>query len=864
MVIMQTISWLSQILSRGWRVLSRSGEGLAPARVGRAGRRDAGSSVGGGGHSVGAGTPSKVAGTSRRRSRRGGSMPVGGNNQGAAFEIKLLNETLPTYEIRQVIDQGGQGTVYRAIQKSTGRTCALKVLHFDPHATQQRHHRFEREVSLLSRLRHPNVVTIYECGLAGNRPYLSMELIDGLPIDDYILFNRPSIEQCVALFEKICRAVATVHQRGVIHRDLKPSNILVDLEGEPHILDFGLAKCFDEDAREQSISMAGQMIGTLPYQSPEQVSAEGGDPDTRSDVYALGVILHELLTGEMPYSVDGPPVSVQKNILGVTPGPLARRGESESETCAVGPISIDLSHVVLKALSKEPDRRYQSADALADDLRRCMKGEAISARGDSGWYQFRKTMRKYRVHTAIAASFAVVLATSAVVSTVLFRRANANATRADESAKLAIANATRADESAKLAEANANEAQRTARNAQSALYLNSKIQEARELRDQRQLDRAFAAAKEAIIAGEKVQNPDFEGLRQLFLAYQHVTLQYLNQIDDLPSARYHAMRAIHTAELIKSRYPDERESREVEALSLSLTARMFEEEGDWSNAKKTYRECLILRRFVMRSDGTFADRLDENNYRLDQRRLAYACAKCGEMEEALPLLAEVRRDLERLSLDSPEYLSMALDLIQTESRLSNCLMTPDFPEYDWCAIEVLDCAEQRLRGLRSSIQAEYRQAEVLSLTHGIVTNKALLNRRLNLAAQMDDLLRKQVQARVRIAVGEKDEGLRTLEDICEALRKTSYRYKYPTDFALELVRSEVELCEYYLGEGSSEQVLRGLGALISANAHLKRLPLTKHAKLMQAEFQSVADSVTANMVRAAGLLPIASTASISP
>jgi len=694
---MQKLAWLSQIVSRGWQMLSRSGEGLVAARVGRAGRRVAGSSVGGGGHSGGAGTPSKLAGTGRRRSRRGGSMPVGGNNQGAAFEIKLLNETLPTYEIRQVIDQGGQGTVYRAIQKSTGRTCALKVLHFDPHATQQRHHRFEREVSLLSRLRHPNVVTIYECGLAGNRPYLSMELIDGLPIDDYILFNRPSIEQCVALFEKICRAVATVHQRGVIHRDLKPSNILVDLEGEPHILDFGLAKCFDEDAREQSISMAGQMIGTLPYQSPEQVSAEGGDPDTRSDVYALGVILHELLTGEMPYSVDGPPVSVQKNILGVTPGPLARRGESESETCAVGPISIDLSHVVLKALSKEPDRRYQSADALADDLRRCMKGEAISARGDSGWYQFRKTMRKYRVHTAIAASFAVVLATSAVVSTVLWRRAEQNA-----------------------------------RASQASLFMASNLRQTGELQDQGRTEQAIGLCKEALEIGAQIRNPDFGVLRMMYSANRHLARFYLDDPSALSIAKSYCMEALRYSDLIQRKYPDHPDSVRIRASAHDINGRVLLKEKKWSEANSHFDDGIFCHQQLAELEGGMEGSVVEFDCLLLQQNKARACMRMGKQGrlEALGILGHARDAYIRLCAAAPKSTNYAIELIRTESLMGQCLLLEKRFRENLLALQILTTAQGRVEDFWMSDLAQNRRLEVGRLSADLDANTRLAQRRL--------------------------------------------------------------------------------------------------------------------------------------
>ncbi|HUN80982.1 MAG TPA: serine/threonine-protein kinase, partial [Phycisphaerae bacterium] len=206
---------------------------------------------------------------------------------------------VPGYEITEAIDHGGQGLIYKAIQDSTKKVVALKLLLDGPLSSERQRRRFTREVEIISRLSHPNIVPLLDSGSAHGRQFFAMEYIDGLPIDDYFLLNRGSLDGLVNVFEKVCRAVASAHQAGVIHRDLKPGNILVDGKGEPHILDFGLAKEFGDETGDEPrslLSYTGQILGTLPYLSPEQAAAER-QIDVRSDIYSLGVILYELVTG---------------------------------------------------------------------------------------------------------------------------------------------------------------------------------------------------------------------------------------------------------------------------------------------------------------------------------------------------------------------------------------------------------------------------------------------------------------------------------------------------------------------------------------------------------------------------------------
>jgi predicted Ser/Thr protein kinase len=310
---------------------------------------------------------------------------------------------LAGYRVIEELHRGGQGIVYRAIQLGTRRQVALKVLSEGPFAGEAARRRFEREVELAASLRHPNIVTILDSGISQGCYYFAMEFIEGLRLDRYLAQVRPPLADTLRLFCKICDAINFAHQRGVIHRDLKPSNILIDARGEPHVLDFGLAKpvgqvCPDQPT-VQRVSVAGELLGTIAYMSPEQTRGVQ-DIDVRSDVYSLGVIFYEALVGRLPYSVQGPLGDVLRRICEAEPTPLRtlRRNWPFG-----GLLGEELETILLKALEKSPERRYQSAGELGRDLEHVLRGEPIEAKRASGWYVFRKFLRRHRVETTAAA-----------------------------------------------------------------------------------------------------------------------------------------------------------------------------------------------------------------------------------------------------------------------------------------------------------------------------------------------------------------------------------------------------------------------------------------------------------------------------
>jgi len=325
-------------------------------------------------------------------------------------------DSFPGYEIIREIHRGGQGIVYQAIQKTTKRKVAVKVLHMGPFAGSRGRARFEREVAILAQLEHPNIVSVLDSGVtseaAGKQCFYVMDYVSGQTLDAYLSSSASKpIQDILELFLKICDAVNAAHLKGITHRDLKPSNIRIDHSGEPHVLDFGLAKIVTGEVTESAehpemMSMTGQFIGSLPWASPEQAEGAPSKIDIRSDVYSLGVILYQLLTGgKFPYQVIGNMRDVMDNIL---------RAEPARPSTVRRQINDEVETIVLKTLQKERDRRYQSAGELAKDIKRYLTGQPIEAMRDSGWYMIRKAVRRHKLgFGAGAALLAVIVGVSA-------------------------------------------------------------------------------------------------------------------------------------------------------------------------------------------------------------------------------------------------------------------------------------------------------------------------------------------------------------------------------------------------------------------------------------------------------------------
>jgi WD40 repeat protein/predicted Ser/Thr protein kinase len=349
------------------------------------------------------------------------------------------------YLVVRVLGEGGMGTVYEAEQDNPRRTVALKVIRAGL-TSDFLLKRFAREAQILGRLHHPGIAQVYEAGVAdAGQPYFVMELISGVPLDEYARLRSLTLPARLELLARVCDAVQHAHERGVIHRDLKPGNILVDETGQPKVLDFGVARAADLGLTAGGgRTEAGQLIGTLNYMSPEQASGDPAALDPRGDVYALGVILYELLAQRPPYNLEGLPL------------PEAARIIHEQEPSRLGAIDGhlrgDVETIVAKALEKDRARRYASAGELAADIRRHLNHEPIRARPTSALYQLRKFARRHKALVGSVLGIGLALVAGTVVSVLYAVRADHNARVADENARQAGENERQANENERRAQ----------------------------------------------------------------------------------------------------------------------------------------------------------------------------------------------------------------------------------------------------------------------------------------------------------------------------------------------------------------------------------------------------------------------------
>ncbi|MBN1347549.1 MAG: protein kinase [Phycisphaerae bacterium] len=332
------------------------------------------------------------------------------------------------YELLHEIHRGAQGVVYKAVQCKTGHTLALKVLLRGPYATGREQRRFEREIELVARLEHPNIVRLYDRGKANGRHYFAMEFVEGLPLRDHWVVAGLDVRETLGFFLKICKAIGYAHSRGIMHRDLKPSNIFVDEGGEPRILDFGIAKPIGQETIDTLTTQTGGFMGTLAYASPEQAACNPDAIDARTDVYALGVILYELLTGRRPYPTDEGVPQVLRHIVETEPSRPSRYN---------GLLDDEVDTIVLKALEKDPDRRYTTANSLANDIERYLSGRPIEAKPYSGLYVLRKTLARHKAISVLSACLLLSLVVFAAVTTVSARRLAVERDRAVSAEELA-------------------------------------------------------------------------------------------------------------------------------------------------------------------------------------------------------------------------------------------------------------------------------------------------------------------------------------------------------------------------------------------------------------------------------------------
>jgi len=358
--------------------------------------------------------------------------PIGGDASSAG----RVPERIGQYEIKRVIASGGMGTVFEALQDNPRRPVAVKVVKGSLES-REAVQRLEYEAQVLARLRHPGIAQIYEAGSFDDRgtlvPFFAMEYIpNARPITEFASDKGMNHHQRLELFLQVCDAVHHGHQRGIVHRDLKPSNILVDSNGRVRVIDFGVARATGADMLQaKAQTRVGQLIGTVHYMSPEQFDADPHDIDTRSDVYALGLVLYELLAGELPYNVSTS--SIFDIATEVREGRLRQLGTHDKR------LGGELEAVVHKALKKDRESRYQSAFGLAQDIRRYLAGEAVTARPPGFSYQLRVFARRNKALIGMVSAAFVLLVAGIIITTSLLVRVDAERRRAESESQRATA-----------------------------------------------------------------------------------------------------------------------------------------------------------------------------------------------------------------------------------------------------------------------------------------------------------------------------------------------------------------------------------------------------------------------------------------
>jgi len=502
-----------------------------------------------------------------------------------ASPAEMPGDRIGRYKLLEEIGEGGMGVVYMAEQEEpVRRRVALKVIK-PGMDTRQVVARFEAERQALALMDHPNIAKVLDGGAtATGRPFFVMELVQGVPITQFCDQNRLSTPERIKLFLPVCHALQSAHQNGIIHRDIKPGNVLVALKaGVPHpmVIDFGVAKATNQKLTEKTFfTNFGAMIGTPAYMSPEQAEVSRLDVDTRSDIYSLGVMLYELLTGTTPFQEERLRSAGYNEMRRIIieeeperPSTRLRRrtvvGPRSHFAAPPSSLAADLDWVVMKCLEKDPGRRYATADALASDVQHHLNDEPVLARPPSAAYRLKKLIKRNRLVFAAAAAVATALVVGLGVSSSLYLREKAARRRAVAAEKAAFTEAAKSGQVAAFLKRMLKGVGPSAARGRNTKML-------REILDQ----------TAASVGKELKDQPEVEAELRSTLGGVYLAL-----------AEYDKAEAMHSA-VLALRKESNPESRQV-AESLNDLANVFYRQGKLAKAESMHREALALRRKLL-------------------------------------------------------------------------------------------------------------------------------------------------------------------------------------------------------------------------------------------------------------------------
>ncbi len=493
-------------------------------------------------------------------------------------DAKLGTVIAGRYRLDAVIGQGGMGTVYLASQSEpVKRQVALKLIKsgMDTRAMLAR---FDAERQALAFMDHPNIARIYDGGLTqSGQPFFVMELVRGVPLTRFCDRHRLSVEQRLQLFVSVCLAVQHAHQKGIIHRDLKPGNVLVtEVDGRPtpKVIDFGVAKATEHNLTDLSLTDAGAIVGTPEYMSPEQADPSAADIDTRTDVYALGVMLYELLVGSTPIDsrrlkrgavlemlrmvreVDPPRPSTKLSTAEALPSIAANRNVEPAKLTRM--LRGELDWVVMKALEKDRARRYETANGFARDIQRYLADEVVEARPPSAAYRLRKFVRRHKGQV-IAASLVILALVAGVIGTTV------GMLRADQQKKLAQEGWDQAETEKTRAEKNFATAREIIMNMGSQINLMETGQKNPKLADEAR-KQALNAARTQFDQFRAGRSDDLTVLAQAAALHRYAG-NVSRTLSDFPAALDAYTKSIQITEDLTKRFPDEPEH----CITLALT-----------------------------------------------------------------------------------------------------------------------------------------------------------------------------------------------------------------------------------------------------------------------------------------------------